>query len=876
MPILTWQQVAAPDFSTAQRANERAQQLILGGLEAAKSVPASIQKTQEAVAGVEQDYVNQQAAVGLQKATTPEMVDSVLGQIFRPSQERGGASLDPSRLTPEILGLVEARKKELTGIRDDATEAARVTSALEIAPQSLEGAIGVLGSGPFRKQQDVIAAALAADTLFDSKGQAAAAVARATGRGRGGTGKKDEVPSEWKNIAEELRLAGDVRGAVKFFGGLDPEKRILLRKGFEAVGATDILGSIKDGGSVPTTGNRSYRSGSEPQRLVIRHSDLLTKIKDAGLPPPPGYDFEGNPTSDLPPTYGEVFEYDDKIVRPMSNTLPKGKDSGASGPYQIVPKTRAWAAQEVFGDDWRSVRQTMENEKLLAAKIWEKQGAAAWKDSLEGLLKGAGIDTPAKEYFANRSFEEMAPMLSALETGMLPDNFQSKIEALTASVAERKLKFSTGAEQAVMENAGKSESMAAAAERVTKNLSGLGGKGVDGAVVLDFMENLKAHARAKGITVSAAELGSLILGSVQGDQSVLTWADVASNFDIRKGTAETRLGAIPAARKAVEDLKGDEENLKQAAAIRAKYDEKKTELSAAIEGAMLTPARMRGLYSKFLPINTASNELREIFGRPGADRTAPAPTARDLMPAGGSAVPSAPVLQSLPEDGQAPSSQEPSKAVEANLAEALSRKPSLSPLAPETEEQKKVAQDLTSQIQEKKILLERLENANTNRGMTPEIKRRKQEVFALEQKLSTHNVVSWFQRLWADNETEEVQKARDAFSKYQEENLDRTVTAEEFLPMYAEKLKKEAEDLAAGKAKKAAEAEAKKAAKAAEKAAKEAARLEEKRKAEQLLLEDARKAAQLRDREEAQAKPAAEQRKKEIEAVNRMLPSWLK
>lgn len=802
MSILTWQQVTAPDFSTAQRATERAQELILGGIESAKKIPASIDATRQAVRGIEQDFTNQQVALTLQQASTPEALQRQLNQGLLEGKFDGGMRVDPSMISPELIGKIDTRRQFLTDERDNRAEADLTGEALRLAPNDLGAAAKTIADGTYRDQKSVIDAALAANTLSLGKTNLQAAQARAAGKGKG---KNDEdKPAGWASaMVKQWAWDKDSITATQEYGVMPPEKKLEIDKALKQQGeSAAFLVPFLLGGQDPGSIKKNYAAAPRTQQFFRRQGDVQNELIAQTGKPPPGYDING--TFVRTPTMGEVYDYDNTDVRQMSLKMNL-TDSGASGPWQLTPTTRGKAGAALWGDKWRMVPQTIENEKKMAEWVWNNEGADAWEQSLGGFvnaIQAAEGVAPEKrktptQYFKEpknkRSFGDMATFLTTVETGYLPDNFADKTKALEEYVAKKDSQYTRGVEAIITSSANKSENMVDAAARVTAKLVELKAEGIVGTEVLKFMENLEGHAEAKGIDASAGELADLVLHAVE-TQKWGSWEDVAKDFNIAEGKALTRLSALPTARENLRKLVGDKQNLLEAKAETLKWEEGKSTAEMALSGVRTNPRKFRSLHREFFDVGAASEKLEKIFTRPGADQTR-LPTPQELgMPADRSV----PAGSAAPLDGSEPKADPGQQAGLRTLAkegedprktrfrEALSKNASQDLFGPKSAVDREKNKILTETVDKKKTALDRLLKVHTGVKDTPEIAKARRELESATFDASVEKGLSALRSGLANNEPDEIIKLREARVKDQSER-DYEVSEEEFLDRYMKK-----------------------------------------------------------------------------------------
>jgi hypothetical protein len=138
----------------------------------------------------------------------------------------------------------------------------------------------------------------------------------------------------------------------------------------------NILGTIEDAfDNVPSMNSRvEIPKGSDPYNAVFGHGEF------------------GRPEKPITKmTIGEAMEFGDTILKPATRAAGIGKIDGktvgtsAIGAYQIVGTTMRQVAPEVFGENWKSVPMTIENQDKLGKYLFEKSKNGNLKRVWEGL-----------------------------------------------------------------------------------------------------------------------------------------------------------------------------------------------------------------------------------------------------------------------------------------------------------------------------------------------------------------------------------------------------------------------------------------------------------------------------------------------------------
>jgi hypothetical protein len=115
-------------------------------------------------------------------------------------------------------------------------------------------------------------------------------------------------------------------------------------------------------------------------------------------------------------TFGEYMAYAPQLIEATRGKKElglegTGKGTSASGAYQFTAETTKDIAPLVLGKDWQSLQMTPQNQRLMAAKLFDMRKGGnlqqTWT-SLPNAEKGA---------YANMSFDEVEPIILRGEVG---------------------------------------------------------------------------------------------------------------------------------------------------------------------------------------------------------------------------------------------------------------------------------------------------------------------------------------------------------------------------------------------------------------------------------------------------------------------------
>lgn len=136
----------------------------------------------------------------------------------------------------------------------------------------------------------------------------------------------------------------------------------------------NILGTIEDAFEGVADMNTSIKLKGDPYNAVFGHGE---------------YGKPEKPITQM--TIGEAMNFGDTVLKPATRAAGIGKIDGkivgtsAIGAYQIVGTTMREVAPKVFGEDWKSVPMTVENQDKLGRYLFEKNKNGNLQATWEGL-----------------------------------------------------------------------------------------------------------------------------------------------------------------------------------------------------------------------------------------------------------------------------------------------------------------------------------------------------------------------------------------------------------------------------------------------------------------------------------------------------------
>ena len=454
MTLLTWQNVPIPDLaSSSQEGYRTASHLLENAVRHAQGVTGQIQAQQDAVKAADTATADRLLYEQILAEKDPDVYAE---------KRRSGELL--SRLGDDVsmdmLKFADSREETLRERKDveDANKySALITSALQKGHVNYENAMEQMIDAP-------VSAKVKADTLKLGKIIHTDEKIFPPGHGKGGKGGKPKLPSDQAQLLHELTMAPrDPVSEMEVLKKYPPEVYLPALKASSDYTGTDYRYLIKKDGNfaapdpanMPTAGQAIMPPGQMPSSgkpgvsgksstfdssdhqgsagtfgfrpdrvnkynigygsVMFRFAnDLQDKATAAGLGAAPGSD--GGIV-----TNGQLISYSDK-VRELSKqytTTEEAKRYGstASGPGQIVGKNRKWLSKALWGDNAQFVPVNAKTEYQQMELLHRKQGLDAWKESLSKAESFKDL-----KQFKDVPFRQMQPIISALESGAIPDN----------------------------------------------------------------------------------------------------------------------------------------------------------------------------------------------------------------------------------------------------------------------------------------------------------------------------------------------------------------------------------------------------------------------------------------------------------------------
>ena len=267
-----------------------------------------------------------------------------------------------------------------------------------------------------------------------------------------------------------------------------------------------------------------------------------------------GYGEHGQPEIPLSQgNFGTAHDFGQTLIPATRGKVGAGPDKGTSavGAYQFTGDTMERYAKQVFGDNWREVPFTFDNQSKIAKALFE--------DSKDGNLKAvwAGLDDPTPGAYKNMSFEQFQNEVLPKESGMtLAEIRAQEQEYIQTNLVNRVTQANTAAQaidqgmvgdaaqklgninldQYFKDSENKDPDLTKAAASATKEYPSL--KGTELNTVATWLDTIQQKAAAAGTPLTAAQ-ATHILGASMSPSGTVSWhpfngAESGLHFDETK------------------------------------------------------------------------------------------------------------------------------------------------------------------------------------------------------------------------------------------------------------------------------------------------------------------------------------------------------
>lgn len=384
MARLTWQQVAAPNFSTAIDGVRTASNLLEN---AGKNISTGLTNFDNA----QQDIANQQIAQQVSQYQDPTQLKNALANGII------GSQVDPSRVSAQALNSAQGRVGDLltTAVRERGLADANYSADRRLVT---DGRIDLLN------QREDVKYSRAEQNFLD--GQEAAKHVRFIQENRT---DPDLIRKYLGNIQSDqvrnltMGALGDSYG--KLYGA------------DQAMGISALIPEGVADGTIPAA---IARANGQP--VPYTDADRSAAGTQNGRPEDAVVGWAGSPAPVSQMPIRDVMKYGREVLIPSNRGKygnPPDKGSSALGAFQITQETLQDFGREVLGNDWELQPFSYENQEKIAKAIFEA--------SKDGNLKKrwASLKNTAPGYYKDKSWEEVR---SEILKGELGNGVYSRME----------------------------------------------------------------------------------------------------------------------------------------------------------------------------------------------------------------------------------------------------------------------------------------------------------------------------------------------------------------------------------------------------------------------------------------------------------------
>lgn len=205
----------------------------------------------------------------------------------------------------------------------------------------------------------------------------------------------------------------------------------------EQLAAQDLMYQVQQSGSDAAGARALVGQANVPDRVkqaALRGLNLLTNpvarypggVPGAGIGGADavyGHGRYGMPEVPLSQgSFGQAYDFGQTLIPATRGQVGAGADKGTSavGAYQFIGSTMETYAKKVFGENWRDVPFTFENQSKIAEALFNE----AKDGNLQAVWAGLPDATPGA--YKNMSFEEFQREVLPLESGMTLDEIRQQ------------------------------------------------------------------------------------------------------------------------------------------------------------------------------------------------------------------------------------------------------------------------------------------------------------------------------------------------------------------------------------------------------------------------------------------------------------------
>ena len=308
----------------------------------------------------------------------------------------------------------------------------------------------------------------------------------------------------------------------------------ISQMGTDAKGARAVLDQSGVSDQVKVLVNKALGLSSGGIIPGVRSTGALHSGADAVY----GHGEHGAPEVPLSQgSFGQAYDFGQSLIPATRGKVGSGPDKGTSavGAYQFIGDTMETYAKKVFGDNWREVPFTFENQSKIAE--------ALFNDSKGGNLQAvwAGLPDSRPGAYKDMSFEEFQREVLPRESGMTLDEIRAQEAEVQQAQLVNRVNQSVAAADAIdkgmagnaaqrlgnidlnqffKDSENKDPDLTKAAANATKEYPSL--KGTELNTVARWLNQIQEKAAATGTPLTAQQ-ATHILGASMSPSDSPSW-----------------------------------------------------------------------------------------------------------------------------------------------------------------------------------------------------------------------------------------------------------------------------------------------------------------------------------------------------------------
>lgn len=616
MAMIRWDNVPIPDFNAAQaRGTNLASQLLNNAAGSALSGVAMAQQLEKDQQAAQTAAADRFALENMLSTQDPTKFNQMRAD---------GSLLGPAagQVSNATLQAVDQRSKDLYDLSRTRNRNAELAAAEKIWDQASSVAVNnpteaqkIIGTAQFSNAEDAAAFSERARKLYVDPENANASADR---------NRKEDQNRASMLLAERLQKAGDASPETQakiLASEPDPLIRGMARDRYVQMGgnATPFSSPAPTPDSAITGGSGGIIDGPENAQYRQFGNNMVMGMRAAGPQnPPPGTAEWNAMNGGRIPSQADMMDWTNKYVLPGSEKeRGEGQGTTATGPYQIVNKTRAdfinRYGKSLFGtNDPSKIAFTPENEEKLAGKIYQEQKATAWQaiTKYPGLADGSA--------FNGVPWSDAKGILQYIDGGVAPRSFSDKVKQSTDELKSRELALTEGQRLILNAEVNKGWGLSEAADDLTKFV----GKESRPGEARQLIDKTVREAKDAGTPITYAEAVGLIKNALLDDGNLIstgiftgklpTISNLSDDLDLEQSKLTQTAKDLGNARADLEGFKKNQETHKRLEELSAQYKKDEEYAKSQLTQATRSADAGKSAINAFAKWQDTSDKLRKL------------------------------------------------------------------------------------------------------------------------------------------------------------------------------------------------------------------------------------------------------------------------